>query len=218
MKKLLTLLALVFPVLLLQAETREERSEKPHEVRLLVGDFLFESLIWYDDAHLDYTNVGGPASTFTEKQHTYWLPHMGVEYLYRLYDWCSLGAQVDFQYTGWKKMTYDSQNQLISQTPQGFYNLSLMPTIRFTYLHHPYVNLYSSVSFGMDINGGSEIDIRGKHTAVGAALDVAVIGISVDKGHWFGTIEGGGLSALKNKGTMFMLMSRLLTVGVGYRF
>lgn len=217
MRKLLIVLGLMLPTLLL-AETKEERAASPHEVRLLVGDMLCESLFWYDDAHADYTGLGSASSVFVEQQHTFWTPHFAGEYQYRLNDWCSVGAQVDFQYTGWHRVTYNTMNAEVDNTREHFYNLSFLPTVRFTYFHSPYVNLYSSVGLGLDVNGGTETDIHGKRVAFGAALDIAVLGLSAGANNWFGSMEVGGLSALKNKGTMFMMASRILTVGVGYRF
>lgn len=204
--------------MLLLAETREERAASPHEVRLLVGDMLCESLIWYDDARADYTGVAGPGLVFSERHRTFWTPHFAGEYQYRLNDWCSVGAQLDFQYTGWRRELYNSLNEEVGNTREHFYNLCLIPTVRFTYFHSPYVNIYSAVGLGLDINGGTETDIHGKHVAVGAALDMAVLGLSAGANNWFGSIEVGGLSAMKNKGTIFMFASRILTVGVGYRF
>lgn len=217
MRKIILLVALLTPILM-QAETRVDRLVSPHEVRLLVGDMFFETLLWNDDAHANHTGMGGPTTEFVEKQHTFWTPHLGGEYQYRLNDWCSLGAQVDFQYTGWQRVVYNNMNVQTGNTRECFYNLSILPTVRFTYLHHPYVNLYSAVGLGMDINGGTETDIHGNHVALGAALDIAVLGMSVGANHWFGSVEVGGLTALKNKDTMFMLASRILTVGIGYRF
>lgn len=217
MRKFFILFVLILPALLM-AETKEERAASPHELRLLVGDMLSETLIWYDDAHANYAGVGGPYSEFSERQHTFWTPHFGAEYQYRLNDWCSVGAQVDFQYTGWRHVVYNNLNAEVANTREHFYNICLMPTVRFTYFHSPYVNLYSAVGLGVDINGGTETDIYGKHVAAGAALDIAVLGLSAGANNWFGSVELGGLSALKNKGTMFMLASRIVTVGVGYRF
>lgn len=204
--------------LLMQAETREERQNSPHEVRLTIGDMMCESLIWYDDAHADYSGLGTSSSLFAERQNTFWTPHFAGEYQYRLNDWFSVGAQLDFQYTGWHRVLYNNTNMVVSDTREHFYNLSILPTIRFTYLHTEHVNLYSALSLGMDINGGSEADLHGKKVALGAAVDIAVLGLSAGANNWFGSVELGGLSAMKNKGTVFMLASRIVTVGVGYRF
>lgn len=217
MRKSLFLILLLCP-LLGAAANNEDSSTSAHEVRLLVGDMLSETMFWYDDTHADYTGMGGEHSLFSENQHTFWTPHVACEYQYRLNGWCSVGAQLDFQYTGWRRVLYNNMNAQVGMTREHFYNLSILPTVRFTYFHSRYVNLYSSVGLGLDINGGTETDIHGKHVALGAALDMAVLGMSVGAHGWFGSVEVGGLSALKNKWTMFMMASRIVTVGVGYRF
>lgn len=202
----------------LMAETIEERQNSPHELRFLVGDMLSESVFWFDDAHANYTGIGGPASIFPEKHNTFWTPHFAGEYQYRFNKWLGFGLQLDFQYTGWRREEYNNQNDLVSSQKEHFYNLSILPTVRFTYFHHPYVNVYSAIGLGLDVNSGTETDIHGKHTAMGAALDIAAVGFSAGKDNWFVSAEVGGLSAIKNKGTIFMVVSRILTIGAGYRF
>lgn len=216
MKKILTILFALSTSLLLQAETIEERAISKSEVRLLIGDMFWESLIWHNAPHADRT--GWPAGDYTENTDYGWTPHLGLEYQYRCNRWLSVGLQADYQQTVWKTRHYNNRNELTGTDKQTFYNISILPTVRFTYFHHPYVNLYSSIGLGLDINGGTETDLRGKNIAYGAALDIAVLGLSAGKDHWFGSVEVGGLSALKDKGTIFMMASRILTFGVGYRF
>lgn len=216
MKKFFIILLALSATLFTYAETVEERATRKSEIRLLVGDMLWESLIWHNAPHANYT--GFPDRDYIENNHYGWTPHLGLEYQYRWNDWLSFGAQVDYQQTVWKTQHYNNQNTLTASESQTFYNISILPTVRFTYYHHPYVNLYSSIGIGIDINGGTEKDIYGKTTACGVALDIAVLGISAGKDRWFGTIEFGGLSAMKNKATIYMLASRIVTVGVGVRF
>ena len=214
MKKILTILFALSTCLLLQAETIEECATRKSEIRLLIGDMFWETLVWHDAPH---ANTTGWNTEFTEKTHYIWTPHIGLEYQYRWNKWLSFGLQADYQQTFWNSNHTDVIGN-VTTTPQTFYNVSILPTVRFTYFHHPYVNLYSSIGLGIDINGGSETDIKGKHTACGAALDIAILGLSAGKDRWFGSVEVGGLSALKNKGTIFMMASRIVTVGVGCRF
>ena len=93
------------------------------------------------------------------------------------------------------------------------YNLVFMPTIRFTYLHHPNVNLYSGLGLGMDINGGSEMDGWGRKTVVGAAVQFTVIGLSANYERWFWFADFGGLYALRNGNTIFMTSSKIISAG-----
>ena len=99
-----------------------------------------------------------------------------------------------------------------------FYNVVVMPTIRFTYFFHENVNLYSGLGFGMDINGGTETNVHGRRTDVGAALNITVFGVSANYDRWFWTVDFGGMYALKNTNTIFMASSRIINVGLGVRF
>ena len=71
---------------------------------------------------------------------------------------------------------------------------------------------------GLDINGGTETNALGNHTDVGAAINLTVFGISANYQRWFWTIDCGGLYALKNMNTIFLMSSRIVNVGMGVRF
>ena len=93
-----------------------------------------------------------------------------------------------------------------------------MPTVRFTYFFHEYVNLYSGLGFGIGINGGTETNAKGKHTMAGAAVNVTLIGVSANYDRWFMTLDFGGMYSLKDMNTIFMASSRIINVGIGARF
>ena len=93
-----------------------------------------------------------------------------------------------------------------------------MPTARFTWLNTEHVNLYSSLGAGLGLNGGSESDVDGKHTVAGFAANVELIGISADWGQWFAYSELGGSFSFRNKSTIFLAASRIISIGIGFRF
>lgn len=217
MKKLAIILLLLMPTLLM-AESREEMEANKSEFRLTIGDMFFETLIWYDHPHTNYTGAGTPTTEFTEDHKFAWTPHFGIEYQYRVNWWCGIGMLVDGQYTGWQRVRYNNQNVETYRTKENFYNLAVIPTVRFTFMHTQHVNLYAGLGVGVDINGGSETDLKGKHTAAGAAVNITALGIRAGNGHWYGSAELGGLYALKNMNAIYMVSSRILTVGVGYTF
>lgn len=200
------------------ADTLEERAQNKHEVRLLVGDMLFESLMWYDNLHLNYAGAGTASSVFYENRHYTYTPHMALEYQYRFNRWFGLGLQADMQLTAWRRLGYNNRNEEVSSERKNFYNICFLPTARFTFFHSPYVDLYAAIGAGLDINGGTEPDIYQRRVACGAALDIVPFGVAFGKGRWFGSLEVGGLFALKNKQTMFMMNSRILAAGVGVTF
>ena len=203
--------------LALHAETKDERLAHRHEVRVLVGDMIMETFLWKDQLHANYLGCGTDKSVFAEKRDYTYTPHIGLEYQYRLNKWLGLGLQTDYQRTAWRRCLYNNRNEEVGSSREHFYNLSLLPTVRFTYLNARHVSLHSSLSLGMDINGGTEKAIHGRNTAVGFALNIGLIGVSVNFGQWFGAFDLGGLYALKSVGTLYMVNSRAFTLSFGYR-
>lgn len=219
MKKFI-LLILLLPAMGLQALAAGKSGETQsvrHEFRLGAGDMLFETLIWHDQLHKKYTGAK-PDFLFPEDRAYGYSPHMSVEYAYHILPWMSIGTIVDFQVTGWSREWYNSSNKLASTTYENFYNLCIMPTARFNYFRREHVGLYSSISVGMDVNGGSEYNGFGKNTELGLAADIRFIGVTVGGGHWWGFAELGGLYALRNKNAMYMMSSQIVKVGASYKF
>ena len=93
-----------------------------------------------------------------------------------------------------------------------------MPTFRFTYFFHPNVNIYSGLGIGLGINGGTETNGKGRHTDVGAAVNLTVVGVSANYDRWFWTLDLGGMYSLKDANTIFMASSRIISIGLGARF
>ena len=92
-----------------------------------------------------------------------------------------------------------------------------MPTARFPTLRTKYVNLFSSIGLGLDINGGSEDDGMGHKTVATLAFNVGAIGVSANYGQWFASFELGCLCAFTNPNMIYMAGSRLFTLAIGYR-
>jgi hypothetical protein len=125
----------------------------------------------------------------------------------------------DLSFVHWDDVTRNGLGEELTRDKgRYFFNLVIMPTIRFTYYHHPNVNLYSGLGIGMDINGGTETDGLGRHTVVGAAMNITVFGVSANYKRWFCTVDFGGMYALRNANTIFMASSRMINVGLGARF
>ena len=192
-------------------------SSSKHEVRLGIGDMFFETLVWNNQVHKNYAGAL-PGSVFTEKRDYFYTPHISAEYAYHILPWMSLGGTVDFQYTGWKNHRYDNENREVGVTDECFANLCIMPTARFNYFRREHVGLYSAVAAGLDINCGTETDIKGNHTGLGAAIDLRFIGVTAGSGHWWGFAELGGTYALRNGSCFYMVNSQIFKVGVSYKF
>lgn len=199
------------------AETIEERESRKHEFGISISDWIIETGMWNNSKHGNYIGVGNDKSRFVEDVNHSYTPHFGFSYLYRLNRWFSIGFLLDYQRTKWDRVTYNNLNEEVGSTKEYFYNLSILPTGRFTYYHHPWVNIYTSLSFGMVINGGSETDYYGNHTAYGYGFNINWIGVSVGRGPWYGAFEIGSMFGLKNVQTIYMANCRIFTLSIGYR-
>lgn len=199
------------------AENKWTHITQRNELRIGWGDQLFESLIWHNPTSIITTMPDSYQQVY--KENYSYNQHVWMEYQWRFTHWFSLGAMVDFSHVGWDEVTRNGKGaELNRKEEQFFYNAVIMPTLRFTYFHHENVNFYSGLGIGLDINGGTETNALGNHTDVGAAINLTVFGISANYQRWFWTVDCGGLYALKNMNTIFLMSSRIVNVGMGVRF
>lgn len=199
------------------AENKWTHITQRNELRIGWGDQLFESLIWHNPTSIITTMPDSYQQVY--KENYSYNQHVWMEYQWRFTHWFSLGAMVDFSHVGWDEVTRNGKGaELNRKEEQFFYNAVIMPTIRFTYFHHENVNFYSGLGVGLDINGGTETNALGNHTDVGAAINLTVFGISANYQRWFWTVDCGGLYALKNMNSIFLMSSRIVNMGMGVRF
>ncbi len=218
MKKLVVILALFsLCTTPLGAETLLDRTFWKHELRVGWGDQLFETLIWHQRATIATTLDGMYTQGYHENFH--YDQHLWLEYQFRHNDWFSFGGMVDLSEVHWDNVFRDGTGAEVMRDPgHYFYNVVIMPTARFTYFHHDYVNLYSGLGLGLGINGGTELDIRGKKTDIGAAFDIIVLGMSANYKQWFMAVDLGGLYSLKDSNTIFLASSKIIRASIGVRF
>lgn len=216
-RKIYLVLVLCTLCLGVSAENQWDHINRRHEVRIGWGDQLFESLMWHNPTNVMTTMPATWEKTYHENyRHN---QHLWAEYQYRVNHWFSYGGMIDVSEVGWDDVTRNGLGMELSRSKKHyFYNLVIMPTIRFTYFFHENVNLYSSLGLGMDINGGTELNEFGKKTEVGAAVNITVFGISANYDRWFWTVDFGGMYALQNKNKIYMASSRIINVGFGARF
>jgi len=215
--KLYILLLLCFFAVSAGAENKWAYLNMRHEIRIGWGDQLFESLMWHNPVYRTTTLPESFTKVYHEDYHHD--QHIWLEYQWRHKGWFSVGCMADISFVHWDDVTRNGMGKEIARDKgHFFYNLVLMPTIRFTYYHHEFVNLYSGLGIGMDINGGTEVDGMGRHTVVGAAVNFTVFGISANYERWFWTVDFGGMYALRDANTIFMVSSRIINVGFGARF
>ena len=199
------------------AETRFDHLNMRNEIRIGWGDQLFESLVWHNPTSITTTM---PAEvTYNYKERYRHNQHIWLEYQYRFNYWFSLGGMFDMSEVGWDLVTRDGRGTELARNKNNyFYNIVIMPTVRFTYFHHEFVNIYSGLGIGLGINGGTEVDGLGKHTALGAAVNFTLVGISANYQRWFCAFDLGGLYSLKNANSIYMASSRILNFSIGARF
>ena len=199
------------------AESKWDHITWRNELRLGWGDQLFESLMWHNPTSVVTTMPASYERTYHEDfQHH---QHLWMEYQWRFKYWFSMGLMTDLSEVDWNDVTRDGMGAELSRSKgHYFYNVVIMPTVRFTYFHHPNVNLYSGIGIGMDINGGTELNQKGKNTDFGAAVNLTVFGVSANYKQWFMSVDFGGMYALKDANTIFMASSRIINVGIGARF
>ncbi|MBR3407283.1 MAG: hypothetical protein IKG86_00380 [Paludibacteraceae bacterium] len=217
MKRIAYILLLLLAVGNLQAETRRDVKEMPNELRIGWGDMLFESLMWHNPKSVVQTMPTSYSYTYQEdfRHHQ----HLFLEYQHRFNYWFGLGAMVDLGEVDWQNVTRNGQGVEIARDPgHYFYNVTIMPTFRFTYFHHENVNLYSGLGLGLVINGGTEQNAFGNRTETGFAANFTVLGISANYKRWFASVEFGGLYGLRNANTIYMASSRIFSASIGARF
>ena len=218
MKKILSILicALLFSPWL-GADDGGTATVRKHEISVTLGDMLMETLVWPANLHADYSGATTLNPIFTEKRDYGYSPHIALGYEYILNDWLGLGAKGDFQYTGWHNYSYDKHNTQVDRTNGNFCNMCLMASARFTYFRRSSWSLYSSLALGLDINGGTEYNLSGKKTDVGVASDLRLLGMRFDFGRFYASADVGGLYALKNMGTIYMVSSKIVSISFGVK-
>ena len=210
MKRSIFLFFLFLAALPLSAMTKDSICFRPHEVRLGWGDMQYETAIYHADHYSGHYRYTG---------------HIFATYQYRFLPWLSAGLDFDYEHVLWQKSPDRGAGCIaFSECPDelktkaNFYNICLIPQVRFTYYWSEYVNLYSGLGCGLLINGGSELNFRGQKTACAPVVEITALGVQVGDDHWFGTAELGGLNALTALTDIYMLASRIFSVSIGYRF
>ena len=197
-------------------DLRDIIRKHPHQLRIGWGDQLFETLAWYDQPH----STLYPESYIGQYEERYrYVQHWFAEYQYRVRYWFNVGGMIDYSGVVWDKVNRNGLGEEVSREKNcNFHNIAIMATARFTYMHTKYVSLHSGLGVGLNINTGSEIDYRGRKTALAPALNLTVLGMSVGNEKWFGAVEFGGLYSLMNIHEVYLAGSRMFTLSVGCRF
>ena len=199
------------------ADTKDDRQRQKNELRMGWGDQLFETLMWHNPTSVFKTMPQSYRQTYNENYR--YFQHYWLDYNRRHTYWFAYGMMADVSCVKWDEVTRDGRGTEVSRSADhDFYNIVLMPTMQFTYFHHPYVNLYSGLGVGMGINTGTQTNSKGFHTDVGLAAYICVLGLSANYDRWCWNIDLGGLYSIRDKNTIFLASSRMISVGLGVRF
>lgn len=203
MKKLITILAAVSLCAICFAEPPQTR----HNVRLGWGDMLFETLAFHPSAKDSYDPALLPQDYKWNGTFDYgYTGHIFGEYMYSFTDLISAGIQTDFEGIFWKEGSKDNFKKVNN------YNLCFLPSVRFTYFHSKWLDIYSGLSFGLLMAFDNQ-----KQFEVAPAFNLNLVGAKVAiKDNWSGFLELGALNALKDANCVYMFGSRLISFGVNF--
>ena len=205
-------------VLHAKAELRKKRHvlQWHNELRIGWGDQIFETLMWHNPTNIITTMPADWRRTYKEeyKHHQ----HLWLEYQYFVTHWFSAGGMMDLSEVGWTDVTRNGKGEILAKSDRKyFYNVVLMPTIRFTYISHPNAHLYSCLGAGVCFNSGTELNAYKVDTDAGFAVNTTLIGVSANYKRWFIAADFGGMMAMRNTDYIFMGLSRIFNLSIGVR-
>ena len=119
----------------------------------------------------------------------YCTPNISIGYKYCLTKWFWLGATVS--YTGLYDVYYDRvTNEKVST--QSDQIITIMPSVRFSWLNKKYVTLYSGLSVGYALDLYQRKSATDPYTACshGAGFQLTAVGVHVGR-KWYGFTEIG---------------------------
>lgn len=187
----------------------------PHELRIGWGDQMFETLVWREVGY----PVGIPSTYQGIYQENFrYTQHWFAEYMYNVNYWYGIGMLFDYSGVLWDNVTRNGEGKVMNTVDNRcFHNISIMPVIRFSYMHTEYISLYSALGIGLNLNTGTEIDYKGRTTALAPVMNISLLGLRVGKGRWYGIMELGGMLSLVDTNEIYMFGSRIFTASVGCR-
>lgn len=212
MKRFLTILLFCMAVPVFGAQPPEGR----HTFRLGWGDMLFETMAFQPTVAGIHPSPESLPSSYTrnEKYGFGYTGHIYAEYLYRFSKVVSVGIQADAEGIFWKEGTFDRYHKLtVPEVPVRNWDIVLMPTVRFTWLHRPLVRLYSGLGAGAIFAFDNLRQFK-----AGFALNLNWIGLEIGKGHWGGNVELGMLNSLSDPYHIYQAASRLICFGAYYKW
>ena len=152
--------------------------------------------------------------------------HIFASYAYQFTPLVSFGVEADAVFLKDQfHMINGYGEHLQDPAISSLYYLTLLPTVRFTYMRDGFISLYSSVGLGATYSGYSS-NLPSEWTEqspanVGITANIALGGMNFHYQNWYAEAEVGFMATkmlLWPQSSYPIFTSRLLSVAVGYRF
>lgn len=186
------------------------------EISLGWGDQGFEMLAWHQKYNPQPSVPEGTILNYSDNYR--YTQHWFVNYQYNIKDWLGVGGMVDVSGVLWDEVTRNGSVETSRSRNHNFYNIAVMPAVRFSYCNRKYVSLHSGIAAGLNINTGSEIDLKNRKTALAPAVYINAFGVKAGYKMVFASVDLGAMISLENTSYIYMLGSRMLSISVGVNF
>lgn len=224
---LLCALALLVPAFA-HAETKEQRMQSRHELRIGVADPFLARMGVMGSPPPYFTNQPYiPPGTSAEEAHSIMLnyrindfdgytlmPRFFVEYQYRINPYIGVGLKADVLPILGSTTIRNGYYEIVGHSGKylSLLYLEFVPRVKFTFYHHEYVNLYAAAGFGLV----ADCPIQSIQWRFDAELQATLFGLSIGKNGLFGSFEffNIGLTTLR----VHMQPTNFLSASIGYRF
>lgn len=210
-----TVLVLCFVILRGSTASAQILKAGQSEISFGWGDQGFEKVAWHQRFSPENLSEGNVLEYNDNYRYT---QHWFLNYRYNFRRWLSVGGMFDVSGVLWDNVIAEGSKEVLRDRNHNFYNISIMPTVTFTYFNKEYVSFHSGVGLGVNINTGTELDIRNNYTAASMGAYLNFFGVQAGYKNYFASVDLGGMIALRNMNEVYMLLSRLVSVSVGVKF
>lgn len=152
--------------------------------------------------------------------------HIFASYAYQFDPLVSFGVEADALFHKDQFNMVNGYGEYLKDPARSMlYYITVLPTVRFTYMRDGFISLYSSVGLGATYSGYSS-NLPSEWTEqspanVGITANIALGGMNFHYQNWYAEAEIGFMGTkmlLWPQSSRSILTSRLLSVAVGYRF
>ena len=141
--------------------------------------------------------------------------HLFLAYQYKFNHWLSAGVELDWLSCHYLFDYQDGYGVLVERARTSYLDqMTIMPTVHFTYFCRPLVELYSGLGLGYTLSVESFV-------SHGFTVSPTLFGVNVGNEHWFAEVELGGMVTVTTSwigNPEILFSSRIVSAAVGYRF